>query len=118
MHGSGVLVYCLALGIRFRQAPRRTVQLARASGLQAAATANSSWGGCIATDGVVWRVPHVCRHNLRFAASQGLDAAQCKLGDMHPDVFVAARDPAEAMRWWQLAGAPGNPIACCAIGCC
>ena len=53
---------------------------------------------------------------LHLAASQGLDAAQCSLGDAYMDGHGVARDPDEAMRWWMLAGAQDHPAACCTLG--
>ncbi len=58
----------------------------------------------------------------RLAAAQGLDEAQCTLGDMYhqgefnakyddPDEeeFIDDEDYAEGFRWYQLAAAQGNP---------
>ena len=117
MHGSGVLAYCLARGIGCRRAHWRSVQLARAS-----AAAGSRYGqfvmGCMYRFGCggLARDQDQCLVYLRLAAAQGLDAAQCYLGDMYADGHCVARDLAEAMRWWQLAGAQGHPVACYVIG--
>ncbi len=35
---------------------------------------------------------------------------------MGADGHCVARDLADAMRWWQLAGAQGHPVACYVIG--
>jgi TPR repeat protein len=54
----------------------------------------------------------------RLAAVQGLDEAQCKLGDMYEMGYGIARDYAEAMRWYQLAAAQGHSFAMYKIAEC
>jgi len=117
-HGSGVIAYCLVRGIGCRRSRERAVELARAS-----AAAGSRYGQFV----MGWMHRYGCgvfvrRHNaqalayFRLAAQQGLDLAQCSLGDMHADGHCVALDLAEAMRWWQLAGAQRHPNSCYIIG--
>ena len=117
MHGSGVLAYHLTKGYGCGRNHARAAQLARAS-----AAAGSRFGQYVTGFlhycgyGGLMRDPVQSFHYFHLAASQGLDLAQCSLGDVYEDGHGVARDPAEAMRWWTLAGAQGNPAACFVLG--
>ncbi len=53
-----------------------------------------------------------------LAAAQGLDSAQCELGDMYSKGFGVAQDLAEALRLFQLAAAQGYPRALFNVAYC
>jgi TPR repeat protein len=54
----------------------------------------------------------------RLAAAQGLDAAQCNLGNMYNNGFGVAQDSAEALRLFQLAADQGHPAALYMVAQC
>ena len=82
-HSSGVLSYCLMKGIACRANRKRAAQLARSSCASGSRFGQFvmgelhrlGLGGCVRSNARALQY-------LRLAAAQGLDAAQCSLGDM------------------------------------
>jgi hypothetical protein len=82
-HSSGVLSYCLMKGVACPPNRKRAVELARSS-----SEAGSRFGQFVMGElhrfglGGCVRCNARALHYLRLAAAQGLDSAQCSLGDM------------------------------------
>jgi len=111
-HCQGVLAYCYLYGFGCKSDAARSLELARESSGRGSRYGQLTlgwlhrWG----RGGVAWDVAQAVAF-YRLAAVQGLDAAQCILGDMYFNGFGVARDYAEALRWFQLAAAQGYPFA-------
>jgi len=109
-HCQGVLAYCYMFGRGCRTDEARSLELARESSGRGSRYGQHTlgwlhgWG-----QGGLSRDYAQALAFFRLAAAQGLDGAQCRLGDMYGNGFSVALDHAEALRWFQLAAAQGLP---------
>ncbi len=93
VHSSGVLSYCLMKGVACRPNCKRAVELARSSSESGSRFGHFvmgelhrlGLGGCVRSNARAL-------HYFHLAAAQGLDSAQCSLGDMYsPFLFLKTK---------------------------
>jgi TPR repeat protein len=99
-HCQGVMAYCYSQGFGCDIDDVRSPELARKSSRR-----GSRYGQL--TLGNLHKDNAQADSLYQLAAAQGLDVAQCRLGDMCDRL----KDHAEALRWYKLAAAQGNPEA-------
>ena len=121
MQSAGVLAWCCMMGCGSPRRHARALQLGRAS-----AAAGSRYGQ-VAVGAMHWYgwggLPLDYAQALdlyRLAAAQGLDEAQCRLGDMLcAGIWVGlARDLAQAFQYYIQAAQQGHAEACFRVAVC
>jgi len=111
-HCQGVLAWCYAFRVGCEGDAVRSLELARESSGRGSRYGQvtlgwlhyQGWGGLGRDDAQAAAF-------YRLAARQGLDAAQCNLGEMYQRAQGVAQSYARALRLFQLAAAQGHPGA-------
>jgi len=113
----GVLAWCYLRGFGCRTDAARSLELARESSGR-----GSKYGQFMLAQLHEFRAGGLAGDDAQalvfygLAAAQGLDWAQCELGDMHKN--AVAQDYVEALRLYQLAAAQGLPRALSKVAHC
>jgi len=120
-HCQGVVAYCYSGGYGCVEDEARSLELARES------SGRGSKYGQVTLAGLMFFSQRGLDSDsvqglalYRLAAAQGLDEAQCSLGNIHRRFRGEGivRHPAEPLRWYQLAAAQGHPRALYFVAFC
>jgi hypothetical protein len=109
-HCQGVMAVCYCWGVGCKVDAERSLELACESSRKGSRYGHFTLGK-LHQDGEGGLEQDYVRAAAfyRLAAAQGLDAAQCFLGQMYQDGQGVARSYTKALRWFKLASAQGNP---------
>jgi len=111
-HCQGVMAFCYCWGRGCERDAARSLELARESSGRGSRYGQLTLGllHYLGEGGLAQDYDQAVAF-YRLAAAQGLDAAQCSLGDLFFCGQVVDEDEVEALRWFQLAAAQGHPYA-------
>jgi TPR repeat protein len=120
-HCQGVMAVCYCWGVGCKVDAERSLELALESSRKGSRYGHFTLGKLHQDgEGGLEQDYAQAAAFYRLAAAQGLDAAQCILGQMYQNGQGVARSYTKALRWFKLAAAQGPPPpeALCNVACC
>jgi len=113
----GVMAFCYGAGVGCEEDMVRSLELARESAGRGSRYGQFTLGKLLFHgQGGAARDKGAAFALFRLAAT--FDGAQVDIGDMYRDGHFVDRDRAEALRWYHLAAAQGNPTALYNVASC